>query len=165
MTAMLHQRSRTASAGTRAYSAPARAVAWANSASNCAHSSGDSWARAARTAGPDRSILVVAVVTGPVSRRPAARERSARRPAVADPWTVERLEPAVRRAYYPDNASVGLLDWLGGGSRATVRRCKAAVVGAQDSRCAACSWSSRARRRASAAVVYGSCAGSRTPPG
>src|SRR4051812_35756955 len=89
MTAMPHQRSRTASAGARSYSASARAVAWANSASNCAHSPGDSWASAARTAGPDRSILVVAVVIAPVSRRPAARERSARRPAVADPWAVD----------------------------------------------------------------------------
>src|SRR3954451_5004531 len=108
MTAMPHQRSRTASAGARSYATPARAVAWANSASNCAHSSGDSWASAARTAGPDRSILVVAVVTGPVSRRPTARERSARRPAVADPWTVERLEPAVRRAYYRGKRECGL---------------------------------------------------------
>ena len=55
---------------------------------------GDSRASAARTAGPERSILVVAVVIGPVSRRPAARERSARRPAVADPWAVDRRLPA-----------------------------------------------------------------------
>src|SRR3954452_5921466 len=111
MTAMPHQRSRTASAGARSYSAPARAVAWANSVSNCAHSWGDSWARAARTAGPDRSILVVAVVIAPVSRRPAARERSARRPAVADPWlwTGGSNRPSGGPTTR-DNASVGLLD-------------------------------------------------------
>src|SRR3954463_11647634 len=98
MTAMPHQRSRPASAGAGSYSAPARAVAWANSVSNCAHSPGDSWASAARTAGPDRSILVVAVVIAPVSRRPAACERSARRSAVADPWAADRrLEPAIRQ--------------------------------------------------------------------
>src|SRR4051812_11188801 len=102
MTAMPHQRSRTASAGTRAYSAPARAVAWANSASNCAHSWGDSWARAARTAGPDRSILVVAVVIAPVSR-PARRAGAVGAPTGGGGSVAvdRRLEPAVRRAYYP----------------------------------------------------------------
>jgi hypothetical protein len=70
--------------GARSYSAPARAVAWANSASNCVHSWGDSWASAARTAGPDRSILVVAEVISPVSRPAGGCGRSARRPAVLD---------------------------------------------------------------------------------
>src|SRR5689334_1907149 len=89
MTAMAHQRSRTASAGARSYSAPARAMAWANSTSNWAHSVGDSRASAARTAGPERSILVVAVVTTPVSRRAAGRSgrRADRRLRICGLWT------------------------------------------------------------------------------
>ena len=74
--AIPHQRSSTASGGARSNSAPARASASANSASSCAHSSGDASARAARIAGPERWIFVVAAVIHPVSALTADPRRT-----------------------------------------------------------------------------------------
>ena len=61
--AIPHQRSSTTSAGRRSSRCPASSSAWRNCSSNTGHSCGANCARAARTAGLERSILVGMVVT------------------------------------------------------------------------------------------------------
>ena len=103
MTAMPHQRSRTAGRGrgrTRRRLGRWPGRTRPRTARNPAGTAGR--ARPGPRVRSVRSFFVVAVVTGPVSRRAAAGGRSTRRPAVVDRWAVDRrLAPAVRPANLP----------------------------------------------------------------